>query len=137
MNCIFCDIIAGKADAEIVFEDERIISFLDIKPIHFGHILVVPKTHSVDFLDIPENDLHALIHATRIVTDAMMKSLKPDGYNIFSNNGIAAGQSVYHFHMHITPRYFNDEIRFKLSLKEYKEREMKNFADKIRQEIKF
>lgn len=135
MSCIFCDIISGKSPAEIIYEDDKVISFLDIKPIHFGHILVVPKGHYVDFLAIPEDNLHSLIHATRVVTDAIVKGLKPDGYNIFTNNGVAAGQSVFHFHMHITPRYFNDEIKFMLNLKNYKETEMKKFADKIRQEI--
>lgn len=136
MNCIFCDIIEKKAPAEIIYEDEKVLAFLDIKPIHFGHILVVPKFHCTDFLEIPEEDLHSLIKVTRFVTEGLVKSLKPDGYNIFSNNGMAAGQSVFHFHMHITPRYFKDKIYFKLNLKNYKEREMKNFADIIRAEIK-
>ncbi|MGE5411346.1 MAG: HIT family protein [Clostridiales bacterium] len=136
MDCIFCNIIERKAKAEIIFENEKIISFLDINPIHLGHILVVPKMHCIDFLSIPEEYLNPLIHVTKIVTDAMVKSLKPDGYNLFSNNGNAAGQSIYHFHMHITPRYFNDEIKFKLSLKQYRETEMKDFAEKIRREVR-
>lgn len=136
MDCIFCNIIERKAKAEIIFENEKIISFLDINPIHLGHILVVPKMHCIDFLSIPEEYLNSLIHVTKIVTDAMVKSLKPDGYNLFSNNGNAAGQSIYHFHMHITPRYFNDEIKFKLNLKQYREAEMKDFAEKIRREVR-
>ena len=135
MDCIFCKIIEKKAPAEIIFEDEKVIAFLDIKPIHFGHILVVPKTHCCDFLDIPGEDLHSLINVTRVVTKALIQSLNPDGYNIFANNGRAAGQSIFHFHMHITPRYFKDEIHFKLNLKKYEESEMKNFADIIRKEI--
>jgi histidine triad (HIT) family protein len=136
MDCIFCNIISGKASAEIIYEDDKVMSFLDINPIHLGHILVVPKVHCVDFISIPEDYLHSLIHATRVVTEAMVRSLKPDGYNFFSNNGIAAGQSIFHFHLHITPRYFNDEIKFKLNLKKYRESEMKDFADKIRNELK-
>jgi histidine triad (HIT) family protein len=135
MDCVFCKIVERKAPAEIIFEDEKVIAFLDIKPIHFGHILVVPKNHCHDFLDIPGEDLHSLINGTRIVTKALVQSLNPDGYNIFSNNGRAAGQSVFHFHMHITPRYFKDDIHFKLNLKKYEASEMKNFANMIRNRI--
>lgn len=135
MDCIFCKIIERKAPAEIIFEDEKVIAFLDIKPIHFGHILVVPKIHCRDFLDIPGEDLHSLINGTRVITKALIQSLNPDGYNIFSNNGKAAGQSIFHFHMHITPRYFKDEIHFKLNLKKYEPTEMKNFAKMIREKI--
>ncbi|MGE5679694.1 MAG: HIT family protein [Bacillota bacterium] len=135
MKCIFCKIINRESEAEIIYEDQKVISFLDINPIHFGHILVVPKIHSVDFLSIPQDYLEPLIAASRLVTDAMVKSLKPDGYNIFANNGIAAGQSIFHFHLHITPRYFNDEIKFKLNLKKYGISEMKDFADKIRKNV--
>lgn len=136
MDCIFCDIILRKADAEIIYEDEKVLAFMDINPIHFGHVLVVPKIHCTDFLSIPEDYLNSIIHAGRIVTEALISSLKPDGYNLFTNNGIAAGQSVFHFHLHITPRYFNDEIKFKLNLKKYEETEMKKFADLIRGNIK-
>jgi histidine triad (HIT) family protein len=135
MDCVFCNIIERKAPAEIIYEDEKVIAFLDIKPIHFGHVLVVPKIHSKDFIDIPTEDLHSLINATRIIANALVKSLKPDGYNIFSNNGKAAGQSVFHFHMHITPRYFKDDIHFRLNLKKYEHDEMKDFAEMIKKEI--
>jgi len=135
MNCIFCDIIERKAPAEIIFEDDKVLAFLDIKPIHYGHILVVPKMHCADFLEIPEDILCSLFKVTKTVTGAMIKSIKPDGYNLFSNNGKAAGQSVFHFHMHITPRYFKDDIHFKLKLKDYKNTEMQNIADMIKTEI--
>ncbi len=135
MNCIFCDIIERKAPAEIIFEDDKVLAFLDIKPIHYGHILVVPKKHYSDLLEIPGDALCSIINTAKMVTGALVKSLKPDGYNLFSNNGKAAGQSVFHFHMHITPRYFKDEIHFKLKLKDYKNTEMQNIASLIKNEI--
>lgn len=137
MNCVFCNIIERKAFAEIIFENEKVIAFLDIKPIHFGHILVVPKLHCTDFINIPDDDVKELVIGTKIITKALVDSLKPDGYNIFANNGKAAGQSIFHFHMHITPRYFKDAIQFKINLKDYKESEMKNFADLIRGKIDY
>ncbi len=135
MNCIFCNIIERKAPAEIIFENDKVLAFLDIKPIHYGHILVVPKKHYSDLLEIPEDVLCSIIKTAKMVTGALVKSLKPDGYNLFSNNGKAAGQSVFHFHMHITPRYFKDEIHFKLKLKDYKNTEMQNIASLIINEI--
>lgn len=136
MKCVFCDIIERKSSAEIIYEDDKIISFLDIKPIHYGHILVIPKIHCTDFLSIPEDYLAPLILAARKVAGALNRSLKPDGYNFFANNGKAAGQSVFHFHLHITPRYFNDDIKFKLSLKDYNREQIKEFAEKIKSELR-
>lgn len=135
MECNFCNIVNGVTKAEIIYEEEKVIAFLDIKPIHFGHILVIPKKHYTDFLQVSEEDQCAIMKAAHKVTDALVRSLKPDGYNLFSNNGRAAGQSVFHFHLHITPRYFNDQVKFNINLKEYAEEEMKRFAAKIRQEL--
>ena len=108
MDCIFCKIIQRTIYAEVLYENDRVISILDINPIHFGHALVIPKRHCIDFLSIPEADLHDVLHATQIVARAIVSSLNLEGYNIFSNNGRIAGQSVFHFHMHITPRYPDD-----------------------------
>jgi len=135
MECTFCKIISHHLPAEVLYENDRVIAILDINPIHFGHALVIPKTHCLDFLSIPETDLHDVLHTTQIVARAIVKSLKLEGFNIFSNNGRIAGQSVFHFHMHITPRYPGDNIRFVLELKSYQEGTMADYAEKIRQHI--
>jgi len=135
MECTFCKIIFHHLPAEVLYENDHVIAILDINPIHFGHALVIPKTHCLDFLSIPETDLHDVLHATQIVARAIVKSLKLEGFNIFSNNGRIAGQSVFHFHMHITPRYPGDNIRFVLQLKSYQEGSMADYAEKIRQYI--
>lgn len=132
MNCIFCDIIARKAYAEILFETDEIISFLDICPVNYGHTLIIPKYHYQNFLDVPKTELEKLIIVTQFLTDALSESLKPDGFNIFANNGTAAGQTVFHFHFHIIPRFDNDDFKFRLNLKTYSNNAMKNYADKIR-----
>lgn len=131
-ECIFCKILRGESTAEILFRNQHAIAILDINPIHYGHILVIPRSHAVTFLEVPEEELADLIHATRRVTAAMVESLQPPGYNIFSNNGEAAGQSVFHCHFHITPRYRDDNIRFLLKLKRYEGDEMRQYAEKIR-----
>jgi histidine triad (HIT) family protein len=135
MSCVFCDIINRKTDAEIIYEDSAGIAFLDIRPIHFGHVLVIPKLHYEEFIHIPEDCLSKLMLSVKTVTEALVKNLKPDGYNLFCNNRLAAGQSVFHFHFHIVPRYLDDEIKFKINFKKYRDTEMKELADKLRNEI--
>ncbi len=135
MNCIFCDIINHNANAEILFENEKVISFLDIRPVNYGHTLVIPKTHSENFLTVHEEDLQELIRVTQIMSGAIVKSLHPDGFNIVANNGTVAGQSVFHFHFHIIPRLKDDAFSFKPNLKSYNNGSMREFADKIRTKI--
>lgn len=132
MNCVFCDIAAGKANAEVLFEDENVIAFLDIRPMNFGHTLVIPKNHYETFTEIPSMELEPLIIAVKITSDAIIESLNPDGYNLVSNNGIAAGQSVFHFHFHIIPRFNDDGFKPKLNFKYYEDGTMNLYGEKIR-----
>ena len=111
-DCVFCKIISRTIPAEILYENDHAIAVLDINPIHFGHALILPKVHCNDFLDLPEESYHSILQASKVVTNALVHSLKLEGYNLFSNNGTIAGQSVFHFHLHITPRYRDDNIRF-------------------------
>ncbi len=134
MECIFCDIVASKSYAEIVFEDEKIISFLDIRPVNHGHTLVIPKQHFENFLSVPPEYLSLLTKETQNIAQALKKSLGADGFNIIVNQGLAAGQTIFHFHFHIIPRFFND-FKFKPIFKAYGDGDMKVFAEKIRTEI--
>jgi histidine triad (HIT) family protein len=135
MDCIFCKIIARELPAEILYENDRVIAILDINPIHHGHALVIPKKHCLDFLTIPESDLHDVLLVTQKIARALVDALDLKGFNIFSNNGRIAGQSVFHFHMHVTPRYSDDNIKFVLQLKRYEHNTMKEFGDRIRQHL--
>lgn len=134
-NCVFCDIINGVTPAEILFENEDAVSILDINPIHYGHSLVIPKLHCRNFLDLPSSSFLGILQAVHTVSHAMVKSLNLEGFNIFSNNGRIAGQSVFHFHFHITPRYEDDNIKFVLTLKKYRNGGMAEYARKIRSAI--
>ncbi len=136
MQCIFCKIIRGEAKAEILFENEYALSILDINPIHYGHALIFPKQHCETFLTIEEQYLTGLAQATQVVSKAIVNAFQPDGFNIFSNNGKAAGQSVFHFHFHVTPRYNDDNIKFLLELKKYGQDEMNEYANRLRLHIK-
>jgi histidine triad (HIT) family protein len=135
MNCIFCDIVNKKEKAEILFENNNIISFLDIRPINFGHALVIPKNHYENFLSVPAKILCELIETTQSLSRYIKEGLDADGFNIIVNNGAAAGQTVYHFHFHIIPR-FEKDFKFTPSFKAYSTGKMKEYADMIMEAIK-
>jgi histidine triad (HIT) family protein len=134
MDCAFCDIINKKAAAEVIYENDKVISFLDIRPLNYGHTLVVPKKHFENFLALPEEELNPLVSAVQLIAEAAKKSIKADGFNIVVNNGAAAGQTVFHFHFHVIPRFKND-FHFRPNIKTYTGTAMKDFADKIRSEL--
>lgn len=131
MECIFCNIKDRKAEAEIVFEDEHILAFLDIQPVNYGHTLIIPKKHYDNFLTVPKDELDKIIHAAQFIAGVVKRSTNADGFNVISNNGDSAGQSVYHFHFHIIPRFKND-FTLKPKVTEYSSGAMKEYGDKIR-----
>jgi histidine triad (HIT) family protein len=135
MDCIFCRIVERSAPAELLFENETAIGILDRSPIHFGHALIIPKDHCQTFLDLPAGSMPGIMEATSRVSNALVSTLHLEGFNIFSNNGKVAGQSIFHFHWHITPRYANDNIRFELKLKQYPDGQMAEYAQRIREYI--
>jgi histidine triad (HIT) family protein len=135
MNCIFCKIAAKELEAEVLFENEGVLSFLDINPVNFGHALVIPKLHYDNFLEVPPGELDGIIKTVQNVSSAIKTSLNPDGINLVANNGRAAGQSVFHFHFHIIPRFYDDDFKFRLSLKKYENGLIKEFADRIRKNL--
>ena len=111
VDCIFCKIVAGELPATIVGEDERTISFMDISPATRGHALVIPREHSADLLSIDAEDLAAVgLAAQRLATRAKQR-LGADGVNLLNACGAVAFQSVFHFHMHVIPRYEGDPLR--------------------------
>jgi histidine triad (HIT) family protein len=110
-DCIFCKIIAGELPAHIVDEDERTIAFMDIAPATRGHALVVPRTHSADLLSVDAEDLRAVAVASRRLAARVKERLRADGVNLINSCGAAAWQTVYHFHVHVVPRYVDDPLR--------------------------
>ena len=134
-DCIFCSIVSKQVPSEILYENELVLSVLDINPIHFGHALILPKQHCSDFLTLPEETYHSILNTAKIVTQALVQSLNLEGYNLFSNNGTIAGQSVFHFHLHVTPRYRDDNIRFILNLKKYPKGDLNRYGMMIRKFI--
>ncbi len=111
MDCIFCAIIEGKAEAEIVYEDEATVAFMDINPANPGHTLVVPRQHVRDVFDIDEETAAAVMRAAVRVARAIKAALQPDGVNLMQASGPAAFQSVFHFHFHVVPRWWDDSLK--------------------------
>jgi histidine triad (HIT) family protein len=110
-DCIFCAIAAGDAPATVVDEDERTIAFMDIAPATRGHLLVIPRAHSTDLLTIDQEDLDATMHAAQRMAQRVHDRLDPDGVNLLNSCGRAAWQTVFHFHVHVIPRYADDPLR--------------------------
>ena len=110
-DCIFCKIVARELPAQIVAEDERTVSFMDIAPATRGHALVIPRAHSADLRSVPEEDLHATFSAARRLAERAIERLGAEGVNILNSCGVAAWQTVFHFHLHVIPRYAADPLR--------------------------
>ncbi len=130
-ECIFCKIINREVPANIVYEDERVLAFLDINPISRGHTLIVPKKHYTDIYDVTEDYLKEMAVIAKKMSVAMKKGLGADGVNILHASGEAAQQSVFHFHIHLVPRYRGDKLDT-WPKSRYKEKNL----DKVAEEIK-
>lgn len=104
-DCIFCAIVAGEMPSVRVAEDETTYAFMDIHPATDGHLLVIPKRHSKDLTEIPPEDLSAVTLATQRIAKTAATALGADGVNVLNCCGAAAWQTVYHFHLHVIPRY--------------------------------
>jgi histidine triad (HIT) family protein len=110
-DCIFCKIVAGELPAHIVDEDEHTIAFMDIAPATRGHALVIPRAHTRDLLSISAEDLSAVIQASQRLAVHASERLGADGVNLINSCGAAAWQTVFHFHVHVIPRYREDPLR--------------------------
>jgi histidine triad (HIT) family protein len=110
-DCLFCGIVAGEVPAQILDSDENTVAFMDINPATRGHALVVPRRHSADLLEISDEDLERTMLAARRLARTIEQSLSPDGFNIINSCRPAAWQTVFHFHMHVIPRYDDDPLK--------------------------
>jgi histidine triad (HIT) family protein len=110
-ECIFCRIAAGELPAQKIDEDERTIAFMDINPGTRGHALVIPRRHAADLLEVGEDDLAACAATAKRLAGRMKERLAADGVNLLNACGSAAWQTVFHFHVHVIPRYDDDPLR--------------------------
>lgn len=110
--CIFCKIVSGEAEVTKVYEDDVILAFLDIKPINPGHILVIPKQHAELITELDESTADRLFRISQKINRLLRSELGAEGVNYFLADGDAAGQEVFHVHIHVFPRYEQDGFGF-------------------------
>lgn len=134
-NCIFCKIINGEIPSHKVYEDENTFAFLDINPVNIGHTLLVPKKHSQNIFDIETETLQKITPILKKLSLSIKEAVGADGINIISNNGGAAGQLVFHLHLHIIPRFSDDGLKHWHG-KNYSKEEMSETTEKIKLNIK-
>jgi histidine triad (HIT) family protein len=136
-GCIFCEIIASRAEASIVFRDEICTAFMDIRPVNPGHTLVVPNRHAANLAELDEESGGRIFQVGQRVARALRRSgLRCEGVNLFLADGEAAGQEVFHVHLHVFPRYRGDGFGLKFSpayfVHRAKREELEEVAGKIR-----
>lgn len=110
-DCLFCSILVGKTPAKVVYEDDHVLAFLDIDPVCEGHTLLIPKKHFDDLLTVELEYLSPIMEATKKITQNLVVKLPAEGFNVVQNNKKAAGQIIYHYHIHLIPRNDNDGVR--------------------------
>lgn len=108
-NCIFCKITNGDIPSSKVYEDKNVYAFLDISQVTKGHTLVIPKIHKENIFELDAELAGPLFESVKKVADAIQSAFSPKGLNLLNNNGETAGQSVFHYHMHLIPRYGSDD----------------------------
>jgi histidine triad (HIT) family protein len=131
-DCIFCGIVAGELPAQIIDSDEHTVSFMDINPATRGHALVVPRTHSTDLMEICDEDLERTMVAARRLARRLDAALEPDGFNVLNACRPAAWQTVFHYHLHVIPRYDDDPLKLPWIPRGAPAEEIAAIADRIR-----
>lgn len=109
-KCIFCKIIAGEIPSTTVYEDEDFRAILDVNPAVRGHVIILPKKHAADIFELEDEVAARIFPVAKKIAAALKKTFQCDGVNILQNNGEAAGQTVFHLHVHVIPRYYGDGV---------------------------
>ena len=112
-DCVFCKIVNGDIPSNTIYENSEFKVIMDISPATRGHVLILPKEHYKDIYDIDAETAGKLFQLAAVVARALKEVLNCDGLNILQNNGVIAGQTVFHFHMHLIPRYEGDDVTVK------------------------
>ncbi|MGI8438636.1 MAG: HIT family protein [Thermoleophilaceae bacterium] len=131
-NCIFCSILAGDMPGEVVDEDEHTVAYMDIAPWTRGHAVVVPRRHVANLYEIEDDELARVSAAGRRLALKMRDKLGADGVNLLNSTGSAAWQTVFHFHLHVIPRYEGDPLELPTQPAKVDPEEMARVAAEIR-----
>jgi histidine triad (HIT) family protein len=131
-DCLFCGIVSGDVPGQIVDSDEHTVAFMDINPATKGHALVVPRVHSTDLMDASEEDLARTMSAARRLARRIDEVLEPDGFNLLNSCRAAAWQTIFHFHIHVIPRYDDDPLKLPWIPRGGDESEIAAIAERLR-----
>ena len=134
-NCIFCKIVNGEIGSNTVYEDDYFKAIMDISPSAMGHVIILAKNHAEDIFEMTEEDLSKALIVARKVARAVKAATGCDGINILQNNGVAAGQTVFHYHIHVVPRFDDDTVKIKWEALSVEMDEISVMAEKIREHI--
>lgn len=136
MDCVFCHIVGRTADASVVYEDDRLLAFCDVNPVNPGHVLIIPKIHGVGLADLDESDgSRMFMVAQRLAAAIRSSGLRCDGVNLFLADGEAAGQEIFHVHLHVFPRYAGDCFRLDSGQRRASRRDLNEIADRVRAQL--
>jgi histidine triad (HIT) family protein len=134
-SCIFCKIVQKQAPSSIIYEDEAVMVFLDIRPLNLGHTFIIPKAHYVDIFDIPPERLSRIHRVLKQIALVVKKATNADGISIIQQNGKAAGQDVFHLHVHVIPRFEGQKLQSFNELKEADRESLDEMAKKIKHHL--
>jgi len=134
-SCEFCRLVKKEDDTSIIFEDDRTMAFMDIRPVNDGHTLVIPKAHYENIYDIPEDEIAYVYRIVKKVASAIKQSIKPDGISITQHNGRAAMQRIFHLHVHVIPRYEGQRFPRPDELSAAEREKLDEIATKIRKHM--
>ena len=131
-DCIFCKIAAGEIPSRKIYEDKDLIAIMDLSPTSKGHSLIIPKEHYTNIYDIDEEIAGKVMKTAKKLATKMTVALNCDGFNLLQNNGETAGQTMFHFHMHLIPRYKDaDNNMLKFTSVSFSDEEMDAIRDQI------
>ena len=131
-DCLFCKIVNNEIPCNKIYEDDKTLAFLDIMPVMEGHCLIIPKQHSPNILETPEEDIKAMFETAKKITPAIMKATNSTGININSNTNDSAGQKVMHTHIHLLPRKENDNLKLWPQQADYPKEKLEETTSKIK-----
>lgn len=134
-DCVFCGIVDGEIPNHTVYEDDDVLAFLDVNPVVEGHVLVIPKEHHERVTDMDAETTAAVFDTAREVATAVESGLEPDGFNLFQTNGAAAGQEVFHAHVHVLPRWSDDDVEFSFPRHELGDDEAERVLSALHEEL--
>ena len=134
-SCVFCRIVQKQAASSVVYEDDVVVSFLDIRPLNLGHALVIPRAHFVDVFDTPADLLSRVFEVARRVSFAVREATCADGISIIQQSGRAAGQDIFHLHVHVVPRFEGQVLPRFSDLKVVERCKLEEMAQKVRQRL--